>query len=246
MMRSLKVTAVVVMAGAACSPAPGASIIHANTATASSQFSASYAPTLTINGSGLNGPACPNTEHAAYTPSNHWTTANGTNPIGQNITWGFNTPQTLNRVHIWNHQSTPSHAANPFYDVTLFDLEVRDSANSIIYSVTNQAMLPDTATAQTYSFESTLEDVKTVKFTVRQTQGSTTYTGLAEVLFESPLPEIADLNLDGQIDTADLVRFLGQFGRTVEPGATGDFNSDGNVDTADLVYFLGRFGQGCS
>lgn len=222
-----------------------ASIIRANTATASSSFSANYVPTNTINGSGLNSQGCPGGEHAAYTVGNHWTTANGTNPIGQFITWGFNTPQTLSGVHIWNHQSSAGHAANPFYDVTLFDLEVRDSANAVIYFVTNQPMLPDTATSQYFGFESVLSDVKSVKFTVKQTQGSTTYTGLAEVLFESPLPELADLNADGAVDTADLVRFLGQFGRTVTPGALADFNSDGVVDTADLVYFLGRFGQAC-
>ncbi len=240
---------VCVMVGAAAVATLGAladaSIVRANTATASSQFNSNYAPSNTINGSGLGGLACPGTPHAAYAVQNHWTNAGSTNPVGQHITWGFNTPQTLSGIHIWNHQSTTPHANNPFYEVTLFDLEVRDSANAVVFSMVNHPMLPDTATAQFFSFGGTLSDVKSVKFTVKQTQGSTNYTGLAEVLFESPLPELADLNADGSIDTVDLVRFLGLFGRPTSTGGPGDFNSDGVIDTADLVYFLGRFGQAC-
>jgi len=232
-------------AAAALAPNAAASIVRANSATASSQFNSNYAPLLTINGSGMNGPACPNAAHAAYTPLNHWTTAQGTNPVGQNITWGFNTPQTLSGIHIWNHQSTTPHAANPSYDVTRFDLEVRDSANAVIHTMTNQPMVPDTATSQFYDFGGTLSGVKTVKFTVKQTQGSTTYTGLAEVVFESPLPDLADFNNDGSVDTTDLIRFLGLFGTVPGPIGTGDLNGDGVIDTADLIVFLGRFGAPC-
>ncbi len=56
-----------------------------------------------------------------------------------------------------------------------------------------------------------------------------------------------DLNGDGAVNTADLTRFLGQFGKTC-PQVTGfcaDFNNDGVVNTADLTFFLGRFGGPC-
>ncbi len=52
----------------------------------------------------------------------------------------------------------------------------------------------------------------------------------------------ADLTGDGQVNTADLTRFLGRFG---QPGGPGDFNSDGAVNTADLTFFLARFGVAC-
>lgn len=53
---------------------------------------------------------------------------------------------------------------------------------------------------------------------------------------------VGDLNGDGSVDTADLTRFLGQFGQT---GAflSADLNCDGEVNTADLTRFLGQFGQ---
>lgn len=54
-----------------------------------------------------------------------------------------------------------------------------------------------------------------------------------------------DLNADGNIDTADLVMFLGAFGQSVVPGSTGDLNNDGSVNTQDLTQFLGVFGSQC-
>lgn len=65
-----------------------------------------------------------------------------------------------------------------------------------------------------------------------------------------PTPPVcpADLNADGQVNTADLTFFLGRFGQTATPGSLAqlaDFNSDGIVNTSDLTFFLGRFGQTC-
>ncbi|MFM9958873.1 MAG: FG-GAP-like repeat-containing protein [Phycisphaerales bacterium] len=54
-----------------------------------------------------------------------------------------------------------------------------------------------------------------------------------------------DLNNDNQVNTTDLVAFLGRFGTTVPPYTQGDLNGSGTVNTADLVIFLGRFGQPC-
>jgi hypothetical protein len=53
---------------------------------------------------------------------------------------------------------------------------------------------------------------------------------------------VGDLNNDGAVNTADLTRFLGQFGST---GAflSADLNCDGAVNTADLTRFLGQFGR---
>ncbi len=54
---------------------------------------------------------------------------------------------------------------------------------------------------------------------------------------------------DNTVNTADLVAFLGQFGRECaslpQGSRCGDFNSDNLVNTADLVTFLGRFGETC-
>ncbi|MCB0761613.1 MAG: hypothetical protein KDC12_08830 [Flavobacteriales bacterium] len=53
-----------------------------------------------------------------------------------------------------------------------------------------------------------------------------------------------DFNGDGQIDTADLLLFLGQFGCATD--CFGDLNGDGLVNTSDLLLFLGYFGTSCS
>lgn len=56
-----------------------------------------------------------------------------------------------------------------------------------------------------------------------------------------------DVNGDGSVNTADLVRVLGQFGgtgvATWDDASNADLNGDGSVDTADLTMVLGAFGQ---
>ncbi len=56
---------------------------------------------------------------------------------------------------------------------------------------------------------------------------------------------LPDLNIDGAINTADLVILLGQFGQSVGPWNLGDLNGDGLVNTADLTRLLGSFGVMC-
>jgi hypothetical protein len=145
----------------------------------------------TINGSGLAGFGATDA-HAAYasgTPEypngNHWTTGTLSSAIGANITWGFNTAVSLSDIYIWNHQSNGGLAANPGYDVTLFDLVLSDAGGSALATFTNIALAPDTATRQTFSFGGTIDNVRSASFTVRGTQDPTTpFTGLAEVRFE--------------------------------------------------------------
>lgn len=54
-----------------------------------------------------------------------------------------------------------------------------------------------------------------------------------------------DANLDGHIDTADLVLLLGLFGTSVLPGNPADFDNNGVINTADLTVLLGEFGASC-
>lgn len=56
---------------------------------------------------------------------------------------------------------------------------------------------------------------------------------------------IADLDGNSIVNTADLARFLGNFGLEVGECASADLNGDGVVNTADLVIFLGKFGSAC-
>jgi hypothetical protein len=52
--------------------------------------------------------------------------------------------------------------------------------------------------------------------------------------------ELADLNNDGVIDTADLGRLIANFGLT---GTNYDLNADGIIDTADLGLLISVFGM---
>lgn len=55
-----------------------------------------------------------------------------------------------------------------------------------------------------------------------------------------------DFNLDGVVDAADLLQFLGAFGTTCDtPPCLGDLNDDAVIDAADLLFFLGIFGSVC-
>lgn len=68
------------------------------------------------------------------------------------------------------------------------------------------------------------------------------------VLTLTPAECAGDFNDDGEVNTADLVMFLGWFGGSYEhgePGHAADSNHDGSVNTLDLITFLGRFGHHC-
>lgn len=158
-------------------------------AVASSAFNAtSYGAVNTINGSGLSGGGLDTSAaHAAYASGsggNHWTTAAGTQPATQWIDWTFSTPVTMGAAWIWNHQSNGGLASNGGYDVTLFDLTLFDASDTILLSLDNQALLPDTAFAQRIDFGLT-SNVSRVRFDIEAVQSSTSYTGLAEVAFDS-------------------------------------------------------------
>ncbi|GMU80409.1 MAG: hypothetical protein AMXMBFR47_02800 [Planctomycetota bacterium] len=58
------------------------------------------------------------------------------------------------------------------------------------------------------------------------------------------LPDPADFNFDGHVDTTDLTTLLSNFG--IPAGAAwwqGDVDEDGDVDLSDLVSLLGAFGR---
>jgi hypothetical protein len=55
---------------------------------------------------------------------------------------------------------------------------------------------------------------------------------------------VGDFNGDGNVDTADLLLFLGMFG-CPSNCAYGDLSGNGSVDTQDLLLFLSIFGTAC-
>jgi FlaG/FlaF family flagellin (archaellin) len=55
---------------------------------------------------------------------------------------------------------------------------------------------------------------------------------------------LADVNLDGTVDDADLLAVLFAFGNSA-PNADVDVNLDGSVDDADLLEVLFNFGSSC-
>lgn len=173
----------------------GVALVQPDSATATSTFSGSYDIGNTIDGSGLPANFTLTDAHATYVQNNHWTTANG-DTIGESATFFFNTPQTFAAFHMWNHRSNGV-AANPNYEVTLFDLILRDSASNTLLALTSVAALPDVAVAQTFTFAET-SNISSVQFIVRATanNNSSPYTGLAEVAFSVPAPgALATLSL---------------------------------------------------
>ncbi|MBL9188855.1 MAG: VPDSG-CTERM sorting domain-containing protein [Opitutaceae bacterium] len=161
-----------------------AAIIQPNTAVASSDAGfpgPAFAAVNTINGSGLAGPVGTLPTHAQYDVGNHWT-SDGIGNFLESITWGFTTPQTLDTIYLWNHQSN-NIAANPGYDVGNFDLKFFDSSNAQIGAFSGTLAF-DSNAAQAFAFGA-IAGVSSVRFDVKSTQSSITLTGLAEVAFNT-------------------------------------------------------------
>ncbi|MFT3991547.1 MAG: MprA protease, GlyGly-CTERM protein-sorting domain-containing form [Luteolibacter sp.] len=201
----------VISFSALVSSAQGA-FIQPNSATASSSYSSYYVAANTINGTGMPAEFDETDVHAIYVRGNHWTTASAGGPVGQWIQWGFTTPQKLDAMYVWNHLSTTSAgggvANNSQYEVTLYDLALYDSSSNLIVSWTGLTLLPDTNAAQTFSFGQAYEDVSYVRFTIQQTQGSTNYTGLAEVGFNAVLNAVPEPSSALLLGMAGMLAFV--------------------------------------
>lgn len=179
-----------------CRPV-NADLVSPDTAVASTQFTAGFDGLAihTIDGSGLPANFTVSDAHAAYSSGNHWTTTGGP-PANEFITWGFITPQTLDSMFIWNHQSTVPPAANPGYDVTQYDLTLLDVSGGVLLTLNDNALLPDTATGQTLDFGTIVTNVGSIRFEIDSVQSSSTFTGLAEVAFNTTaIPEPSSLLL---------------------------------------------------
>lgn len=175
----------------------GAVLISPDTAIPSTEFTLNIngfdgLAIHTIDGSGLPIGFDQTATHDLYASGNHWTTGPGTLPNEQFITWGFGTPQTLNEVYLWNHQSTVPPSGSSGYDVTVFDLTVFDSNGNPLLVLNDLPLMPDTALSQAFSFGGAIENVSSVRFDVEAVQSSTEFTGLAEVAFNQ-VPEPSGL-----------------------------------------------------
>jgi hypothetical protein len=63
-------------------------------------------------------------------------------------------------------------------------------------------------------------------------------------VYADPSWQVGDVNGDGCVDDADLLRVLFAFGNT-GTNLPEDLNRDGTVDDADLLIVLFNFGNGC-
>lgn len=190
-------------------PAAHATLIQPNSATATSEFSASYDIGNTIDGSGITGAVTPTSTHVGYGPVNfvnlYWTTQARTGTQitdgSTSATYTFTAPQSLVAFYLWNHQGSANGGTSKYY-VTKFDLIFRDSSNVVLSSLLNlsagnPSIAPISQKAEVFSFAQ-LYGVKTVQFVVRDSKGRVDniqsaagpvwYTGLAEVAFETPEP----------------------------------------------------------
>jgi hypothetical protein len=184
--KSMIVNCTALIAIAVCGSAASAQFFRPNSATATSEFSASYDIGNAIDGSGLPANFGPNDAHATYTTNNHWTTrANQT--IGQSATFTFAAARPVGGFYMWNHRSNGI-ASNSFYAVTRFDLVFRDGpggTGTVLQSLNGLTALGNIAAAQTFAFP-VVANVRSVQFIVRATanNNSSPYTGLAEVGFD--------------------------------------------------------------
>jgi hypothetical protein len=162
-----------------------AAVVQPNTATASSFFSSDYVPENTINGSGLQGPVGTLPNHDAYSAAgsgNHWTTSAAGNVLDNWIQWGFGSAQTLDTIHLWNHQSNGGLANNSGYDVGNFSLTFLDAGLNTLGTYSGTLAF-DSNAAQSFNFGA-LSGISFVRFDVNGVQNANTpYTGLAEVAF---------------------------------------------------------------
>jgi hypothetical protein len=193
----IRVASAVFVAGTLSSVA-SAQIFQPDTATATSEFSSLYDILNTIDGSGLPVNFTPASAHADYAINNHWTTRSGA--LGSNnaaASFVFNAPVAIGTFHMWNHRSNVI-ASDPGYAVTRFDIRLFDSGNNELFALLNQSALPNVSVAQSFAFP-TVANVSRVDFRILANNGSTQYTGLAEVAFETiPSPgAVALLGLAG-------------------------------------------------
>lgn len=197
----LRVVTVLALAAASASIA-SAQLFQPDSATATSEFSASYDIGNVIDGSGLPANFTPASVHSTYVQNNHWTTQAGAlNANNAAASFLFDNPVTIGTFHMWNHLSNGV-ASDPGYAVTRFDMRLFDSANNELFSLLNQAALPNVAIAQSYLF-APVANVSRVDFRILANNGSPNYTGVAEVAFESvPTPgALALMGLGGLVAT---------------------------------------------
>ena len=159
--------------------------LQPDSAVASSEFSDRYKANYTIDGSGLPEGFGPDDLHNPYTYDNHWTSALNTDPLDQVINWGFNVPQNLDEIYLWNHQSTEGWADNPGYDVTLFDVTLFDGVDNILLQFDDIPLQPDTNASQAFSLGSVVSSVSRVQLKIEDVQSSPSFTGIAEVGFNA-------------------------------------------------------------
>jgi hypothetical protein len=166
--------------------ASAAVLFQPDGASATSEFSVPYSIENAINGSGMPPGFDETSTHAFYQTGNHWTTAANQVP-GVSATFDFDDDVTIGTFYLWNHQSN-SIASNVNYEVTLFDLILRDAANATLLSLPSLAAVGESSSAQAYAFVP-VSGVRSVEFIVRENQGlgvnNPNYTGLAEVAFSS-------------------------------------------------------------
>ena len=172
-----------------------AALFQPDSATAGSEFSGNYLIDFAINGTGLPDPFTPSDVHATYARNNHWTTRSGALAAGNAFAdFFFDTPKTVGTFYLWNHLSNGV-ASDPGYAVTLFNLELFDAADTPLGSITNVAADPNFFAAQAFGF-GPIDNVSRAKLTILANNGSTQYTGVAEVAFDTlriPTPASAAL-----------------------------------------------------
>lgn len=172
-----------------------AATFSADTAVANSIFSSDYVAENTINGSGLPGGFGPTDTHADYAQGNHWT-SNGASPTDEYIEWGFSSVKTVGGLYIWNHLSNII-ASNSVYEPISFDLTFKDGGGGTLLEFEAVSLTPDTnGASESFTLSAPLSNVGSVLFEVKATQGSPTYTGLAEVLFSDSVIAGADVTLN--------------------------------------------------
>jgi len=173
----------------ACSPSVRADFIYHDSATTDGgEFSADY-PTENLKNSGHDSSSDTENASVGAATRSYATTLPPANGYPVTITLNFDSAEPLEAFYIWNHTNGSSNAANQgvnAFTLTFFD-GPDGTGNQIGSPYSNNASKGPASgfyPAESFTFGTTYEDVRSVVFTADNHNPSSSFVGMREIGFE--------------------------------------------------------------